>query len=55
MQAATLRDELIRRSGDEEAFSTSEALRRNLLDLSGRKTEYLHAVADAADQISLHG
>lgn len=48
VQAATLRDGLIRRYGDAGAFPSPEALRGNPLDLPGRKAEYLQAVAEAA-------
>jgi DNA-3-methyladenine glycosylase II len=48
VQAARLRRALIDRHGDEGAFPTPGVLRALDLDLPGRKTEYLHAVADAA-------
>lgn len=48
VQAARLRDDLVRRHGDRGAFPAPQALRALELDLPGRKTEYLHAVADAA-------
>ncbi|MFL5910461.1 MAG: DNA-3-methyladenine glycosylase family protein [Gaiellaceae bacterium] len=48
LQAARLRDELIRRHGDGGAVPPPRRLRTLDLDLPGRKTEYLHAVADAA-------
>lgn len=47
-QAARLRDDLLRRHGQAGAFPSPEQLRTLELDLPGRKTEYLHAVADAA-------
>ncbi|RBY74443.1 DNA-3-methyladenine glycosylase 2 family protein [Geodermatophilus sp. TF02-6] len=48
VQAARLRDDLIARHGEHGAFPSPRVLRRSDLDLPGRKTEYLHAVADAA-------
>jgi len=48
VQAARLRDDLVRRSGDAGAFPAPQVLRTLELDLPGRKNEYLHAVADAA-------
>jgi DNA-3-methyladenine glycosylase II len=48
VQAARLRDDLVRRHGDDGAFLAPDLLRILDLDLPGRKTEYLHAVADAA-------
>jgi DNA-3-methyladenine glycosylase II len=47
-QAARLRTELIARHGDDGAFPAPQALVRPGLDLPGRKTEYLRAVAEAA-------
>ncbi len=47
-QAARIRDDLVERHGDHGAFPAPQRLRRLDLDLPGRKTEYLHAVADAA-------
>jgi DNA-3-methyladenine glycosylase II len=47
-QAARLRDDLVARHGDDGAFPTPQVLRTLDLDLPGRKTEYLHAVAEAA-------
>jgi DNA-3-methyladenine glycosylase II len=47
-QAALLREELVRRHGEDGAFPAPRLLRTLDLDLPGRKTEYLHAVADAA-------
>ena len=51
VQAARLRDDLVRRHGDEGALPAPGALRGLELDLPGRKAEYLIAVAEAA----LHG
>ena len=48
VQAAALRRDLVARHGDDGAFPAPEGLRSLVLDLPGRKTEYLHAVADAA-------
>jgi DNA-3-methyladenine glycosylase II len=48
VQAAGLRDDLVRRHGQDGAFPAPGLLRTLELDLPGRKTEYLHAVADAA-------
>jgi DNA-3-methyladenine glycosylase II len=48
VQAAHLRDTLVRRHGDDGAFPAPDALRTLDLDLPGRKAEYLHAVAEAA-------
>jgi DNA-3-methyladenine glycosylase II len=47
-QAARLRDDLIDRHGDDGAFPAPQVLRGLDLDLPARKTEYLHAVAEAA-------
>jgi DNA-3-methyladenine glycosylase II len=47
-QAARLRQQLIDRHGDAGAFPAPGVLRGLDLDLPGRKTEYLHAVAEAA-------
>jgi DNA-3-methyladenine glycosylase II len=47
-QAARLRDDLVRRHGQGGAFPAPELLRTLDLDLPGRKSEYLHGVADAA-------
>ena len=47
-QAARLRAELIARHGDDGAFPPPFALARLDLDLPGRKSEYLRAVAEAA-------
>ncbi len=48
VQAARLRDDLVSRHGDDGAFPAPHALRDLDLDLPGRKTEYLQAVAEAA-------
>jgi len=48
VQAARLRRDLVDRHGDGGAFPAPQVLRALDLDLPGRKTEYLHAVADAA-------
>ncbi len=48
VQAARLRADLIARHGEGGALPDPETLRSLDLDLPGRKTEYLHAVADAA-------
>ncbi len=48
VQAARLRVDLVDRHGDDGAFPAPQRLRELDLDLPGRKTEYLHAVADAA-------
>jgi DNA-3-methyladenine glycosylase II len=48
VQAARLREDLVRRHGDDGAFPAPQLLRTLDLDLPGRKNEYLHAVADAA-------
>jgi DNA-3-methyladenine glycosylase II len=47
-QAARIRDDLVRHHGDDGAFPAPRLLRTLDLDLPGRKTEYLHAVAEAA-------
>lgn len=47
-QAAQLRDQLTRRHGDRGAFPSPEQLLAIDLDLPGRKSGYLHAVAQAA-------
>lgn len=48
VQAARLRDDLVRQHGQGGAFPPPELLRTLDLDLPGRKAEYVHAVADAA-------
>jgi len=48
VQAARLRGDLVDRHGDDGAFPDPRVLRALDLDLPGRKTEYLHAVAVAA-------
>jgi DNA-3-methyladenine glycosylase II len=48
VQAARLRAELIARHGQHGAFPPPQTLRALNLDLPGRKSEYLRAVADAA-------
>lgn len=48
VQAAQLRDEIVAHHGEDGAFPPPQLLRSLDLDLPGRKTEYLHAVADAA-------
>ena len=48
VQAARLRDDIVSRHGDEGAFPSPRRLRMLELDLPGRKTEYLHSVAEAA-------
>ncbi|HEV7978591.1 DNA-3-methyladenine glycosylase 2 family protein [Amycolatopsis sp.] len=47
-QAARVRDDLVRRHGEDGTFPAPRLLRTLDLDLPGRKTEYLHAVAEAA-------
>ncbi len=49
-QAARLRQDLIARHGDDGAFPTPHVLLQADLDLPGRKNDYLHAVAAAADE-----
>lgn len=53
--AAVLRRDLVERHGDHGAFPAPQRLRRLDLDLPGRKSEYLHAVADAALDGRLNG
>src|SRR5215467_7604569 len=48
VQAARLRAELIARYGEDGAFPPPRALARAGLDLPGRKSEYLRAIAEAA-------
>ena len=48
VQAARLRAELIARHGEDGAFPPPRTLARLDLDLPGRKSEYLRAVAEAA-------
>lgn len=48
VQAARLREELVRRHGDDGAFPAPQVLLSLDLDLPGRKAEYVHAVAEAA-------
>lgn len=48
VQAAQVRRDLADRYGDDGAFPSPQVLRALDLDLPGRKTEYLQAVADAA-------
>jgi DNA-3-methyladenine glycosylase II len=48
VQAARLRSDLVGRHGEDGAFPAPRVLRTLDLDLPGRKSEYLHAVADAA-------
>lgn len=48
VQAARLRDDLVREHGQGGAFPPPELLRTLDLELPGRKAEYVHAVADAA-------
>jgi len=55
IQAARLRDDLIRRHGQDGAFPPPQVLRDLDLDLPGRKAEYLRAVAEAALEGRLDG
>ncbi len=55
VQAARVRDDLVRRHGQDGAFPDPETLRALDLDLPGRKSEYLHAVAEAAVDGRLDG
>ncbi|MDT4904938.1 MAG: DNA-3-methyladenine glycosylase [Pseudonocardiales bacterium] len=55
VQAARLRDDLVRSHGDDGAFPAPQVLRELDLDLPGRKAEYLHAVAGAALEGRLSG
>ncbi|MGB7450444.1 MAG: hypothetical protein WA892_15130 [Ornithinimicrobium sp.] len=54
-QAARLRNDLIVRHGDQGALPSPQTLRGLDVDLPGRKTEYLHAVAEAALEGRLDG
>lgn len=54
-QAARLRNDLVHRHGEDGAFPAPQLLRTLDLDLPGRKTEYLHAVAVAALEGRLDG
>lgn len=54
-QAARLQDELVVRHGEDGAFPAPDQLRVLDLDLPGRKTEYLRAVAEAALEGRLDG
>jgi DNA-3-methyladenine glycosylase II len=54
-EAARIRDWVIRRHGDHGAFPAPAVLHGLDLDLPGRKTEYLHAVAEAALDGQLDG
>lgn len=53
--AARIRGDLVERHGDGGAFPAPRVLRALDVDLPGRKTEYLHAVADAALEGRLDG
>jgi DNA-3-methyladenine glycosylase II len=55
VQAARLRDDLVARFGDDGAFPAPQRLRALDLDLPGRKSEYLAAVAEAALDGELDG
>lgn len=55
VQAARLRRDLIEHHGQHGAFPAPALLRGLDLDLPGRKTEYLHAVAEAALEGRLDG
>ena len=55
VQAARLRRDLVDRHGDDGAFPAPRVLRALDLDLPWRKSEYLHAVADAALEGRLDG
>jgi DNA-3-methyladenine glycosylase II len=55
VQAGRLRDDLIRRHGEDGAFPSPHVLRALDLDLPGRKAEYLHAVAEATLEGRLDG
>lgn len=55
VQATRLRDDLVARHGEDGAFPGPSVLRGLDLDLPGRKSEYLRAVADAALEGRLDG
>ncbi len=55
VQAARMREDLIRAYGDDGAFPAPQTLRDLDLDLPGRKPEYLRAVAEAALEGRLDG
>ncbi len=55
VQAARMRHDLIERHGQRGAFPSPASLRGLDLDLPGRKTEYLRAVAEAALEGRLDG
>lgn len=55
VQAARLRDDLVRAHGTDGAFPAPAVLRGLELDLPGRKPQYLRAVADAAIEGRLDG
>jgi len=54
-QAATIKSRLTNEHGDDGAFPAPAVLRELDLNLPGRKTEYLHAVAEAALDGALSG
>jgi len=54
-QAARMRDDIIDRHGEAGAFPAPHTFRTLDLDLPGRKTEYIHAVAEAALEGRLDG
>jgi DNA-3-methyladenine glycosylase II len=54
-QAAALRRSIIERFGEDGSFPSPQVLRTLDADLPGRKTEYLHAVAEAALDGVLNG
>lgn len=55
VQAARMREDLVRSHGDEGSFPAPQLLRRLELDVPGRKAEYLRAVAVAALEGRLDG
>lgn len=55
VQAARLRDDLVRRHGEDGAFPAPLVLRDLDLDLPGRKAEYLRSVAEATLEGRLDG